>query len=433
MRIVQITPGSGDNFYCENCVRDNGSIQALRRSGHDALMVPMYLPPLADQPRPQTVGPIFFGGINVYLQQKFSLFRRTPRWLDRLFDSPRLLKWVGRKASMTNARALGETTLSMLRGEHGRQVKELGRLVEWLGRNARPDVVVLSNALLVGLARQIRMKLGCPVVCMLQDEDFFLDVLPEPLRDQSWAELSQRSADVDCFVAVSNFYADVMRDRLGLPAGRVRVVHNCLPADDYMPADAAPDPPVVGFLSRMCPEKGLDTLVEAFVILRGDARLKGLRLRAAGGSTVDDDAFLDGIRRRLDECGLLGDVELLPNMSLPERQAFLPTLSVLSVPERRGQAFGLYILEALASGVPVVLPRSGAAVELLEATGGGTLYEPNDPPSLAAALAKLLADTDRARDLGARGRRAVLEKFNAERIAGKLVGVFQEVASRPAG
>jgi glycosyltransferase involved in cell wall biosynthesis len=103
------------------------------------------------------------------------------------------------------------------------------------------------------------------------------------------------------------------------------------------------------------------------------------------------------------------------------------------VPERRGQAFGLYILEALASGVPVVLPRSGAAVELLEATGGGTLYEPNDPPSLAAALAELLADAERARDLGARGRQAVLEKFNAERIAGKLVGVFQEVASRPAG
>lgn len=429
MRIVQITPGSGGNFYCANCIRDSAAVRALRKAGHDALMVPMYLPP-ADEADSRRAAPIFFGGINVYLQQKFSLFRKTPRWLDRLFDRPGLLKWVGRKARMTNAAELGETTLSMLRGEHGRQVKELDRLVEWLASRDRPDVVVLSNALLLGLARRIKDSLGAVVACLLQDEDTFLDMLPEPLRSRAWQSVSRRAAEADVFISVSRYYAEVMRERLELPAERIAVVYPGIDPGGYAPAGTPPDPPTLGYLSRMCREKGLDTLVEALVILKKDDRFAHLKLRVAGGKTADDDAFVDEVRLRLSDAGLTEDVEFLPNLPLPGKQAFLRTLSVLSVPERHGEAFGLHLLEALASGVPVVAPRNGAAPELVEATGGGLLCEPEDPASLAAALAELLLDPQRARDLGRRGREAVLANFTAERAALELTRAFEEAALR---
>lgn len=432
MRIVQITPGSGDTFYCENCLRDAAAVKAMRAAGHEGLIVPLYLPLSAEAAADRPEAPIFFGGINVHLQQKFSLFRRTPRWIDRLLDRPGLLRWVGRKARMTNAEALGRTTLSMLRGEHGRQVKELDRLVEWLTRQDRPDVVILSNALLLGLARRIKDRLAPLVACLLQDEDGFIDGLPEPLRSQAWETLSRRAAEVDVFISVSAYYAEVMRRRLKLRGDRMRVVHTGIDPTGYAPAEAPPDPPAIGYLSRMCRRKGLDILVEAFIALKGRAGLSDLKLRVAGGKTADDDEFIAGVRRRLDEAGLAGDVELLGNLGLAERQQFLRTLSVLSVPERHGEAFGLFVLESLAAGVPVVLPRNGAAPELVEATGGGLLCEPGDPTSLAAALAELLSDPQRGRELGRRGREAVLADFTAERAASKLASVFEEFAARAA-
>ncbi len=433
MRIVYVTPGSGDSFYCENCLRDDAAVKAMRKAGHDVAMVPLYLPPLAYEPQAERGKEIFFGGINVYLQQKFGLFRRTPRWIDRLFDSPRLLKRIGRMAGMTTARDLGETTLSMLRGEKGRQVKELDRLAEWMAANDRPDVVCLSNALLIGLARRIKQRLGAAVVCLLQDEDSFLDALPADQREPAWRTLCERTADVDVFVAASRYYAEVMQERLAVSPDRVRVVYNGIDPSDYRPAERPPAVPTIGYLSRFHPDKGLDLLVEAVIRLKDHDRLRDLKLRAAGGRTAHDEAFLRQLRRRLAEAGVEEDAEFLPNLNRAERAAFLPGLSVLSVPERRGEAFGLYLLEALACGVPVVLPDNGAASELIEATGGGLLCRPNDPGALAEALEKLLLDPDYARALGRKGRQAVLEKFSAEQTARELLAVYADAVASRAG
>ena len=160
MKIVHIVPGSGGTFYCENCMRDNALVKALRRMGHDVVMVPLYLPMFADDPELSEDVPVFFGGINVYLQQKLALFRKTPRWLDRLADARWILELAARKAGTTRAAGLGDMTLSMLRGADGNQAKELDRLIKWLAENERPDIVHLSNALLIGLARRIRAVCG---------------------------------------------------------------------------------------------------------------------------------------------------------------------------------------------------------------------------------------------------------------------------------
>jgi glycosyltransferase involved in cell wall biosynthesis len=427
MRIVYLMPGAGGTFYCENCLRDAGLIRALKRLGHDPLMVPLYLPLKIDEPRSVRSAPVFFGGINVYLQQKSALFRKTPRWLDRLFDAPWLLRWAARKAGMTRAQDLAETTLSMLRGEDGRQAKELERLIAWLAAEERPDVVCLSNVLLIGIARRVRQELRVPIVVALQDEDIFLDGLPEPHRERAYAAIAERARDADAFVAVSRYYADLLRERLGLPREKVHVVYNGISPEGYEPAPAPPDPPVIGFLERLCPEKGIDILADAFLSLRG--RFKGLRLRAAGGWTTADEPFLSEIRGRLAAASAASDAEFLPNLERGDRQAFLRGLSVLSVPARHAEAFGMYIIEALASGVPVVLPRRGAFPELVEATGGGILYDGDGPEPLAEALASMLSAPPRARELGEKGRKAVLESFTVERAAGRLVEIYHGVTA----
>ncbi len=429
MRIIQLTPGTG-RYHCGNCVRDVTLVRALRRLGHDAVIVPMYLPLVADDPLSADDTPIFFGGVNVYLQQKSSIFRHTPAWLDRVFDAPGLLRWAAARAGMTRPEDLGELTISMLRGEDGHQVKELDKLVSWLREHHRPDVISLSNALLVGVARRLKEALNVPVVCSLQGEDAFLDALPADDREASWGLLAERAADVDAFVAVSRYFGDVMGGRLKLPAERVHVVYNGIDLDGFAAAEIEPDPPVVGYLARMCPEKGLDFLVEAFIRLKAEARFANVRLRVAGAMTPGDGPFVQRLRERLSETGLMDHAEFLPNLDAAQKHAFLQSLSVLSVPALSGEAFGLYVLEALASGVPVVQPRHAAFPELIEATGGGLLCEPGDSDALAEAIGSLLDDHDRRRSLGRQGQAAVREKFHADRMARDFAGLCERLVER---
>jgi glycosyltransferase involved in cell wall biosynthesis len=430
MKIVQIIPGLAESYYCENCVRDTALVKALGRQGHEVLKVPMYLPVAAEVGGSVGEAPIFFGGINVYLQQKSRLFRRTPRWLDQLFDSPRLLRWVGRRAGMTSARDLAETTISMLQGRRGRQVKELDRLIEWLGTSEnKPDVVVISNVLMAGLAGPIKEQLGAAVVCFLQDEDAFLDGLREPYSKHAWQLAGERANDVDALVAVSNYYAEVMREKLQVSAEKVHVVYPGVEADQYGPAESKPEAPTLGYLSRACYDKGLDTLIEVFINLRKDAKLKKLRLRIAGGNSGHDEPFLNWLRGRVHSCGLADDVEFVDGFGHEAKLEFLRSLSVLSVPEKRPIACGLYMVEAFACGIAVVAPDSGAFSELAEAGGGGELYEPGNSEALATALKRLLVDADYAREVGSKGREAVLAKFNIEQTAEAMVKIFERVCN----
>ena len=431
MRIVQICPSAGDGFYCENCLRDAALVKALRRLGHDVLMVPLYLPLAADETGPLDTTPLFFGGINVYLQQKLALFRKTPRWIDRWLDARPLLAWAGRKAGMTSARDLGETTVSMLQGENGRQVKELDRLVGWLqAEPQKPDIVCLSNILLAGMARRIKERLGVPVVCLLQDEDGFLDGLTSPYAGQAWGIVRERARDIDAFLAVSRYFADAMTPRLGPHAARMHVSYLGIELDGYARDDLGPTVPTIGFLSRMCPDRGLETLVDAFILLKQKDKLWPVKLRICGGKLACDESFVDRLRGKLAAGGLSADVDFLSAFDHASKMEFLRSLSVLSVPEERPVAYGLYVLEALAMGVPVVEPAIGCFPETLALTGGGVLYEPNTPERLAETLASLLLDPQAARRLGAQGRAGVAKSFEIGRTAAQMVGIYEHVVQR---
>jgi len=427
MKIIQITPGSGDNFYCENCLRDLEMVKALRSQGHDVLLVPLYLPLQIKKDEGVANAPIFFGGVNVYLQQKFKLFQKTPRWLDKWLDSKRLLKWVAPKAGMTSARDLGETTLSMLKGEHGRQLKELNRLMDWLVlEENKPDVVVLSNVLLAGLAASLKTRLQVPVVCWLQDEECFVDALEQPYADDVWDLLRRASQEViDGFVSVSEFYKQRMLSRLGVASDKVKVIPLGINADLYTPVSNPPSAPVIGFLSRLCKMRGLDTLVDAFIQLKRKETLSNVRLHMVGGSNAADEPFIVSLKSKLDQAGLLGDVIFEQDFSFEARHAFLKNVSVVCVPETEPAAHALYVLEAQVMGVPVVEPRMGAIPELVNATGGGTLYEGHSADAVAQALEPLLKDPKKAQALGAIGRAGVLEHFDIKDMAKGIVQYYE--------
>ena len=413
MRLIHLTAGTG-SFFCGTCLRDHALVKALRRLGHDALIVPLYLPLVLDDSGTHGESPLFFGGINVYLQQKSAFFRHTPQWLDKLLDSPALLRQASRKAGMTDPRELGEMTLSMIEGEHGHQAKELDKLVAWLVEQ-KPDVICLSNSLLIGVTRRVREQLRVPIICSLQGEDAFLDSLPERYRERCWKLVQERATDVNRFVAPSRYYNALMQERLRVAPERIVVIHNGIDLDGFAPAAAPPEFPTVGFLARMCRDKGLDMLVEAFIKLA--PRVPDARLKIGGTQTEADRAFVNDLTDRLGQAGIANAVKFLPNLSHAEKQQFLRGLTVLSVPTRQGEAFGLFVLESLASGVPVAQPNNGAFPELIELTGGGVLCAQGDAGSLADALEKLLLDPARAAELGRCGREIVSARFTSDAMA----------------
>lgn len=386
-------------------------------------MVPLYLPLVTDEPAENEDAPIFLGGISMFLEQKFPALRHMPEWLSRTLSSSALLRMASNLAGMTTATQLGEATIAMLQGEPNRQAQEVERLVAWLRQHPPPDVICMSNSLLGGLTRRLKEQFKVPIVCSLQGEDSFLDALPEPFRARSWELLAKRCIDMDHFIAVSQYFGDSMRGRLGLPAEKVTVVYPGIALADFKPATARPNPPVLAYLARIHPAKGLGTLVEAFLKLKEWNCVPGLRLRVAGAMAGKDARFAASMKRRLSRFS--HEVEFLPNLDRQRKLEFLRGATVFSVPATYGEAFGLYLLEAWASGVPVVQPRHAAFPELLAKTNGGLLCEPDNPTALAEALQQLLLDPAKACQFGEAGREGV-RQFTAEVMTEKTEVVLRE-------
>jgi glycosyltransferase involved in cell wall biosynthesis len=426
MRITYVTAGAA-GMFCGSCMHDNTLVAELQAQGHDALLVPTYTPIRTDEPDVSTRR-VFFGGVNVYLQQKLALFRHTPWLLDRILDMRALLNWVSRFAVKTDATVLGELTISMLKGEHGHQRKEVAKLVAWLAGEVRPEVVTLTNVLLSGMVHEMKGRLKVPVLAALQGDDIFLEALPEPFRGQALGLIRDHCRAIDGFLATSAYYADFMADYLGIPRGRIDVVYPGINLKGYGGPRAARDgaPPTVGYFARVCPEKGLHNLAEAFRLLRQDPAAPRCRLRASGWLGENQHAYLDGIRKRLDEAGLAEDFSYVESPDHASKARFFAEVDVLSVPTTYREPKGLYVLEALAGGVPVVQPAHGSFPELIAATGGGLLVRPGDPEDLARGLRRLLEDAGLREELGRRGRAAVEQQFNAAAMARNTLAIYRK-------
>ncbi len=460
MRIAYVSAGAAD-MYCGSCLHDNTLVAALQRLGHDAVLVPTYTPLRTDEPG-VAIERVFFGALNVYLKQIAPPLRRGWPRVERLLDRPGLLALVARLGSATDPGRLGELTLSVLRGEQGNQAGELDKLVAWLRDSFRPEVVHLTNSMFAGFARRLKAELGVPVVCSVQGEELFLDGLAEPSRGAVRAALAERAQDVDLFVAPSRFYADLMASYLQVERERLAVVplglnlmghgacgvaghgawgaggdgaegaggHDAGHGQAHGPgrgaARGAGEPWVVGYLGRIAPEKGLDLVAAAFRQLADALGGAGrVRLHVAGYLPPQHRGYLRDVERQLRSWGLAGDYRYAGEVTRAEKIAFLAGLDLLAVGTVYPEPKGLYVLEALANGVPVVAPRHGAFPELLAETGGGVLVAPGDPAALAAALAELLRDPGRRERLGRAGRESVHARYGDEAMAAATLALYQ--------
>ncbi|HEX7086035.1 MAG TPA: glycosyltransferase family 4 protein [Vicinamibacterales bacterium] len=426
MRILSITAGAA-NMYCGSCLRDNALAAELLRRGHDVTLLPVYTPTRTDESN-VSADRVLFGGISVYLQQYAWIFRHTPRVLDRLWDAAPVIRAFAGRSMKTDPRMLGELTVSMLEGEQGRQRKEFEKLVDFLREEPVPDVVNVPNSLLIAMAGPIRRALDRPVVVTMQGEDLFLDGLSEPFRSRSLDLIRRQVPDVDMFLAVSEYYVDRMRELLGIPAARIAVTPLGINTDGFDgPRPPRSDVLRVGYFARVAPEKGLHELAEAFRVLRQELGVPA-RLEAAGYLGAEHRSYLDAVVQSLRDWGLEQAFTYHGTLEREEKIAFLRGVDVLCVPAPYPDPKGMYLLEAMAAGTPVVQPRRGAFVETVERTGGGLLTDTN-PRAIAEGLKRLAETPGLADELGARGARGVREHYSVQAEADRVLAVFEQVVA----
>ncbi|REJ77091.1 MAG: glycosyltransferase family 1 protein [Acidobacteria bacterium] len=430
MKIAIIAAGAG-GMFCGSCIRDNALATELMAEGHDVVLLPIYTPMRTDE-EGVALDHVFYGAVSIYLEQKFPWFARIPRWMRGWLDHPALLRRLPMSSNATNAKDLGELTLSTLRGEEGRQRAELEHMARWLADHYQPEVIQLSNSMLLGFVRELRRHLpDARIVCALQGEDIFLDDLDEPYRTEVIGMMGERARECDLFVSTSVFYAAPMAELLGIDRDRIvptRIgIH--VPADDPERQPPPEEPFTIGYLARICPEKGLHRLVDAFELLCERIGAERLRLRVAGYESGRDRQYSAALRQRLERSGLSGRVDWLGEVDREQKTAFLRSLHVFSVPTIYHDPKGLPVLEAMAEAVPVVQPRHGAFPELLERTGGGVLVEPDDARALADAIERLLRSPEERDELGRQGAAGVRREFTTETMAEDTLRAYRRALS----
>lgn len=402
-------------MYCGTCMRDNSLARELIRQGHQVLLVPIYTQTLTDEENVSSER-IFFGGISVFLEQHYSIFRKLPAVFDKLWDSRWALKLATARSISVNPKLLGEMTVSMLRGTGGFQAKEIQKLTSWLVTEPRPDVIDLPYTLLIALAKPLKEALNRPVICTLQGEDLFLEGLKEPWRSECLRLIRENLQYVDRFISVSAYYAGFMSDYLGIRRDRIEVSPLGISLEGHSPVDRSYRGPLrIGYFARIAPEKGLHVLCEAFSLMKEPAEL-----RAAGYLPPEHTSYLKSLQQH----GLKyeGSPDRLGKI------AFLQSIDVFSMPSPYADPKGLSLLEAMANGAPVVQPSRGAFPEIVGKTGGGVLFDPNEPKVLAATLDELARDRDRLRQLSAKAATGVRERYSLEHMAKRTAEIYQSVA-----
>jgi glycosyltransferase involved in cell wall biosynthesis len=183
----------------------------------------------------------------------------------------------------------------------------------------------------------------------------------------------------------------------------------------------------IGYISRMCHENGFDIVVDAFILLKRRAGFDDVKLILTGGSTGSDSKFIRGIRNKLFREKLDGQVEFIEDFVETGRKTFFNKVSVISVPVRNGEAFGMYLLESMASGVPVIQPSLGAFPEIVSLSGGGIIYQPNTPEALCDALSGMLSDREKLNRLSENARKGVEIHFNIQDHAKEMINVYKNL------
>lgn len=409
MKIVHLAAGAG-SMYCGACAHDALLVSELRRMGEDAVVFPLYTPLKLDGEFSFPQRDIYLGGVRAYLQHRSRLFRSVPeRWI-RWLDGEKLLRWASQFAVRTNASELGPMTLDTLKGPLGPLANEFRRLSEAVSIE-RPDIVAITNSLLSGAAPAIKACSTAPVVCFLQGEDSFLEALPGAFRDSCIDQIRKNSACIDLFIAPCEDHREKMLELLDCDPGNVRVVRTGVDLNAHPQVETQPNGPfTVGYLSSILPAKGLDLLVDA-------AKSLNIRLLVAG--KVIDKAYF----RSLDPQGF----EYLGELSPTAKSAFYAKIDVFCLPTRLRESRGIAALEALACGVPAVVPDSGVFKEVAARTKAVVLFEPRSAESLRAVLGQVRDHPQWLAGLRSKAREGIRAHYSSQTMAEETLDLMRKV------
>jgi glycosyltransferase involved in cell wall biosynthesis len=430
MKIVYLITGSGGSFYCGNCYRDMIYLRAIRKvPGTKASAIPLYLPPDDSTVESGLEKSVFFGAISMYLREKVPFLKNMPVFMDRLVDSRPMLKMAARKAGTTNPEGLEDMTLNMIKGENAFPDTELQRLVDYMTRDGKPDIIHLSNALIIGLARQIKRKIDVKIVCSLLNEDDWIDEMNEPYQTGAWDLIAKEAKNVDAFLTPSNYYKELFISKTGISGDGIHVVP--LGFDPDLTIEKKDNFPAIGYYCRINSQNGIDKLVDAFIELKKGNQLPGLTLHISGGYTADNKPLIVEQIRKIKESGFKSFVKIYPEFLGESKKDFFSNIDVMSVPVRKHDGYGLYLLEANLHGVPVVQPSTGAFPEIVARTGGGITYSPDSVSELATSLLKVLQDKELRIKLGNQGQENVLAKLSLEKMSEELSRVYGSLGTTP--
>jgi glycosyltransferase involved in cell wall biosynthesis len=428
MNIVYLITGSGGSFYCGNCYRDMLYIKAIRKvPGIKANAIPLYLPPDTSGLDADFDKNVFFGAISMYLREKVPFLRNMPASLDKIFNATPMLKMAARQAGTTRTEGLENLTLNMIRGDNSLRENEVDRLVTYLLNDSKPDAIHLSNALIIGLASQLKKRLKCKIICSLQNEDDWINEMVEPYQSQAWKMIAEETVHVDAFISPSNYYKDLFISKTGVQGNNIYVVPSGIESPSEYNLRKTDHSPALGYYCRINSQNGFDKIVDAFIDIKLSDRIKGLTLHVSGGYTGDDQPFINKQLKKLKKLGFMNSVKIYDEFQGPSKEEFFSSIDIMSVPVRKYDAYGLYILEANAAGVAVVQPATGAFPEILEKTGGGILYSPDNKRELVSAIIKLFDDKTLMQNLSDTGRKNVKEELTLGRMSVGLSKVYSDI------
>jgi glycosyltransferase involved in cell wall biosynthesis len=340
-----------------------------------------------------------------------------PSFVDRLLDSPSLLNFAAKQAGVTNPAGLEETTLNMIRSNDTSRDKEIKRLTAFIQESGGTDIIHISNALIMGLAIQLKHTLGKPVVCSLQNEDDWVDAMIEPYRSKAWALIAQEEKHIDLFIASSAYFKQLFIEKTGVDEAKIKVVPTAIEVDEKHGVDARPEIPALGFYSRLNQMNGLDKLIDAYILLREKEEFADLKLHLSGGYTHDEKDFINDQIAKLKNAGLENEVILYNSFTGNQKKSFFSSIDLLCVPVRKHDAFGLYLLEAISAGVAVVQPATGSFPEIIEATQGGITYFPDTVEKLAETLTESLSNRIALHKMGQKGREVISKELTPRAMA----------------
>ncbi len=425
MKIVYLITGSGGSFYCGNCYRDMLFVRAIRKvPGITAEAVPLYLPPDRKSTGNELDNRVFFGAISMYMREKVPFLSKMPGWLDKVFDTGPMLKLASRFSGTTRTEGLEELTLNMIEGDNAFRQYEVNRLVNYLTRDGKPDIIHLSNALIIGLARQLKRRLDVRIVCSLLNEDDWIEEMAEPFRSKAWRMIAAEAGYIDKFITPSNYYKDFFIQKTGLKGSNISIVPLGFHAGCSAGKQENPHSPSIGYLCRVNSMNGFDKIVDAFLDLKKQDRFRNLSLHVCGGYTGDDKQFIREQIRKIREHGHSADVKIYPEFQDEAKREFFRNIDIMSVPVRKHDGYGLYILEANCAGVPVVQPATGAFPEIIGNTGGGIVYSPDTVTELSSNLGRLLHDSDLRIRLGSQGISGVAGNLSLEKMSVNLSEIY---------